>query len=204
MKKHLFAIGLAVMLGGVSTVTFAADSQTGNFYVGANVGQAQYRVGVIPGEKVDLEDTASAVRLGYVWHWNVDFAVEGGYVNLGTLTDDYHNEDVVIHEKVKTSGPFAGAAMKYHVSDAWYLSARAGLFQSNVKIRNRSEAPSIVANDRSSTSSSSWYAGAGVGYDVTPKFGLGLNYDNYHGKVTEDSTETFNVAMFSLSAEYRF
>jgi OOP family OmpA-OmpF porin len=58
---------------------------------------------------------------------------------------------------------------------------------------------------RVSSTNGSWYAGAGVGYDLTPDFSLGLSYDNYHSKVGfEGSDATFNTAMFALSAEYRF
>jgi len=200
MKKPVLAASLAVVLTGVSTASLAADA--GNFYVGAEAGQAQHRLGTIPSEHLDAKDTAVAVRFGYVWHWAVDFGVEGGYVTLGKITDDYtsSNNGYPSNMSVETSGPFAGAKVKYHFADAWYVSARAGTFQSHVKLRDHDGSPD-GGNYRASSTNGSWYAGAGVGYELTHEFSLGLSYDNYLSKVGSDE---FNTAMFALSAEYRF
>ena len=200
MKKHILAASLAMVLASVSTASLAAD--TGNFYVGAEAGQAQHRLGTIPGEHLDAKDTAAAVRFGYVWHWAVDFGVEGGYVSLGKVTDDYtsSNNDYPSNMSAETSGLFAGAKVKYHFADAWYVSARAGAFQSHVKLRDHDGSPEGGSFSASSTNGS-WYAGAGVGYELTPEFSLGLSYDNYRSKAGIDE---FNTAMFALSAEYRF
>jgi opacity protein-like surface antigen len=200
MKKHILATSLAMVLASVSTASLAAD--TGNFYVGAEAGQAQYRLGAIPGEHLDAKDTAAAVRFGYVWHWAVDFGVEGGYVSLGKVTDDYTNSNggYPSNTSVETSGLFAGAKVKYHFADTWYVSARAGTFQSHVKLRDHDGSPE-GGNYRASSTNGSWYAGAGVGYELTPEFSLGLSYDNYRSKAGIDE---FNTAMFALSAEYRF
>jgi OOP family OmpA-OmpF porin len=204
MKKHILAASLAAVLASVSTASLAAD--TGNFYVGAEAGQAHYRLGGVSGENLDTKDTAAAVRFGYVWHWAVDFGVEGGYVSLGKVTDDYTNSNAGYpsNMSIETSGLFAGAKVKYHFADAWYVSARAGAFQSHVKLRDHDGSPE-GGDYRVSSTNGSWYAGAGVGYDLTPDFSLGLSYDNYHSKVGfEGSDATFNTAMFALSAEYRF
>jgi OOP family OmpA-OmpF porin len=203
MKKHILAASLAVVLASVSTASLAAD--TGNFYVGAEAGQAQYRLGVAPGEHLDAKDTAAAVRFGYVWHWAVDFGVEGGYVSLGKVTDDYTNSNAGYpsNMSIETSGLFAGAKVKYHFADVWYVSARAGAFQSHVKLRDHDSSPE-GGNYRASSTNGSWYAGAGVGYELTPEFSLGLSYDNYRSKAGIDESVTFNTAMFALSAEYRF
>lgn len=203
MKKRILATGLAMALAAASTASFAAD--TGNFYVGADVGQAHHRLGDNPDERIDRSDTAAAVRFGYVWHWAVDFGVEGGYATLGKITDDYtqHNSGYPSRMSIETSGLFAGTKVKYHFSDAWYVSARAGVFQSHVKVRDHDESPD-GGDYRASSTNGSWYAGAGVGYDVSRDFSLGLSYDNFRSKVGTNDSVTFNTAMFSLSAEYRF
>jgi len=203
MKKPVLAASLAVVLTGVSTASLAADA--GNFYVGAEAGQAQHRLGAIPGEHLDAKDTAAAVRFGYVWHRAVDFGVEGGYVSLGRLTDDYTNNNggYPSHLSVETSGLFAGAKVTYHFADAWYVSARAGAFQSHVKLRDHDGSPG-GGDYRASGTNGSWYAGAGIGCDLTTDFSLGLSYDNYRSKVGVTESVAFSTAMFALSAEYRF
>jgi OOP family OmpA-OmpF porin len=49
------------------------------------------------------------------------------------------------------------------------------------------------------------YSGVGVGYDITPHFSLGVNFDEYHGRATVYGTKA-REAVSSLSgfAEYRF
>ncbi|HET8765048.1 MAG TPA: outer membrane beta-barrel protein, partial [Rhodanobacter sp.] len=47
----------------------------------------------------------------------------------------------------------------------------------------------------------SWYAGAGVGYNLTPQLSVGLNYDYYDAKKQNVNLST---DMVSVNAEYRF
>jgi OOP family OmpA-OmpF porin/outer membrane immunogenic protein len=47
----------------------------------------------------------------------------------------------------------------------------------------------------------SWYAGAGVGYDFSNNASVGLNYDYFDAK--KDNVD-LSTDMISLSAEYRF
>jgi len=203
MKKNVLAAGLAAVMAVASTASFAADR--GNVYVAVDAGQARHHLHGQPGESVDTNDTAVSVRFGYVWHWAVDFGVEGGYVDLGKATDDYtqNNAGYDSYMSIEGSGPFAGANVKYHFADAWYVAARAGLFQSHVKIRDHDGAPDGVALHASS-STGSWYAGVGVGVDLTSALSLGLNYVNFRNKLAFVDSSTYNTGMFALSAEYRF
>lgn len=46
------------------------------------------------------------------------------------------------------------------------------------------------------------YLGAGIGYNITPTFGLSLNYDYHQADDVYD--DSLNLAMFSVAAEFRF
>ena len=205
MKKHLLALGLAAMLGGVSTSTFAAGNDPGNFYVGANVGQAQYRIGVIPGEKMDLDDTAAAVRFGYQWHGTVDFGLEAGYVDLGKLVDNYDDGTVSFHDDLGAKGWLLGANLTRRFETPWYVQVRGGWQRSDVDISSRYSQPGYREYGSASASGNGWYAGVGGGYDFSNNVSVGVHYDNYHVKADQDGYGAHgNVSAFTVQLEYRF
>ncbi len=54
-----------------------------------------------------------------------------------------------------------------------------------------------------SFNSTQYYAGAGVGYNITPKWSMGLNYDYYQGSQSDKNIH-LPTSLYSVSAEYRF
>ncbi|WP_216840693.1 hypothetical protein [Dyella sp. S184] len=49
------------------------------------------------------------------------------------------------------------------------------------------------------------YLGVGAGYNLPSNVSIGLSYDNYHAHPISNGTGTgVNVALYSVSAEYRF
>ena len=97
-----------------------------------------------------------------------------------------------------------GVTAKYNFHDGWFVTGHGGY------LRSRTTAGITVGNVSASEKSwnNGWYAGAGVGYDVTRNVSLALNYDNYHvknGRGGSDQPQTnANVAAYSASVEYRF
>ncbi len=207
MSKRILVIGMALALGGLSTASFAAD---GNFYIGAGVGQAKWHisgVSVSDGTRIDDTDTAANLRFGYVWHGNVDFAVEGGYADLGKLSSDWADKYDQVHTSAKSQGLFAGVKVKYHFSKGWYIGARGGLYEGRIKGHDTDRYTNSL-DDSWTTSTSSEdetrvgeYAGVGLGYDFGRHFGLGLEYNYYHNKFFDT---TVNFSTVTVAAEYRF
>lgn len=204
MSKRILVIGMALALGGLSTASFAAD---GNFYIGVGVGQAKWHLGGDTSDvKFDDTDTTANLRFGYVWHGNVDFAVEGGYIDLGKLSSDWADKYDQVHTSAKSQGLFAGVKVKYHFAGGWYVGARGGLYEGRIKQDgNESYAKSsdywvsdTFSDDETHTGE---YAGVGLGYDFGRHFGLGLEYNYYHNKFF-DTTVNFGTA--TVAAEYRF
>lgn len=58
-----------------------------------------------------------------------------------------------------------------------------------------------TVSDRADLDKLSWYAGAGVGYNLGEHFSIGANYDHYNAKKFEVDLST---DMASVNAEYRF
>jgi len=218
--RKLLIVGMVAMLSIASTTSFADD---GNFFVNGDVGQAHYRVASSSTydffygsyhDSVDKKDTAGALRFGYRWHSVVDYGVEAGYVDLGqTKTKTYspYGTDYDRKEDQKTRGWLVGGNLKYNIADKWYVSARGGWFRSRNEVEAQgSNAPLLPGFFHYSISSTGTgeYLGLGAGYNILPNLSVGLSYDNYHARTNSSSNiaiaDSTNIALYSVSAEYRF
>ncbi|MDR3447457.1 porin family protein [Dyella sp.] len=195
MHKTLLAAALAV----VAIAPFAAKAdentnQLDNFFVAGNLGQSNYRIGGVS----DKSDVFQNVRFG--WRWNNIVGAEVGYAYLGKVKNDYTFGDTWAKPRVAQIGVNA----KYNFYNNWYVTGHGGY------LRSRTTSGVTVGDYTASQRSwnNGWYAGAGVGYDITKNVALGLNYDNYHIKNgrggSNESQINMNVATYSASVEVRF
>lgn len=194
MHKTLLAAVLAV--AAVSPFAAKADesNQLDNFFVAGNLGQSNYRIGGIS----DKSDVFQNVRFG--WRWNGLVGAEIGYAYLGQAKNTVDSATAFAKPRVGQLGVTA----KYNFFNNWYVTGHGGY------LRSRTTAGLTVGDVSASQRSwnNGWYAGAGVGYDVTRNVSLALNYDNYHVKYgragASESQVNTNVAAYSASVEYRF
>ena len=172
----------------------AGSNQLDNFFVTGNLGQSNYRVGGLS----DKSDVFQSVRFG--WRWNNIVGAEAGYTSLGQAKQYLGPVTVGFQPKAVLLGVNA----KYDFYGHWFVSGHGGY------LRSRTTA-SVTYGDLRSTEKSwnnGWYAGVGVGYNVTDNVALALNYDNYRVKYgragASQSQANVNVAAYSASIEYRF
>ncbi|KZC15363.1 autotransporter [Rhodanobacter sp. FW510-R12] len=210
MKKTFLA--LAITAAALGTLpAFAQDNPTnpaaggnfqpsqpigsGNWFINGSVGQAHMRVG-----PYGDHPTTYALNGGYRWKVGQDLGlgVEVGYNDLGNfkLKNAFNSNAVnLTSQRQALRGWTAGANGKINVWQGLYLSGRTGIYgwkgdgYSNQDI-NRHHLDRV-----------DYYAGAGVGYDFSERFGLGLAYDYYHAKKDHIGLSTDTA---SLTAEYRF
>ena len=199
MNKLLVTTAIAAVLASPLAARADDNNSNGNsnpldnFYVAGNLGQTQYRA--------DLSHNNSVfqnVRFG--WRWNGYVGPEIGYVYLGrpkTVANGVENN-------LKSRAATVGVNGKYDFgSSNWFATAHAGY------MRSTSYMGEGVGSDdaaRGKSWNNGWYAGAGVGYNVTQNVSLAVNYDNYrllYGR-RGDGQSHLNVAAFSGSIEYRF
>jgi len=220
MNKLLVAV-VATTLGAASAAALADD---GNFFVNGDLGQSHYRIAssytVAPSifdggyrYSADKQDVAGALRFGYRWHSLVDYGVEAGYVDLGQAETKFNGPYTNLKTDQKTRGWLVGGNLKYNIAEKWYVSARGGWFRS----RNEVDARGVffvqpLAGDQpnfrshSSNTGTGEYLGLGAGYNILPNLSVGLSYDNYHARLnrSSESDSGLNIALYSVSAEYRF
>ena len=195
MNKTLLAAALAVVVAA----PFAAkadenNNQLDNFFVAGNLGQSNYRLGGVS----DKTDVFQNVRFG--WRWNGIVGAEVGYAYLGKVKNDFDFTSVSAKPRVAQIGINA----KYNFYNNWFVTGHGGY------LRSRTTGAVTVGDTSASERSwnNGWYAGAGVGYDITRNVALGVNYDNYHvkyGRGGSDQPQTnANVATYSASVEVKF
>jgi OmpA-OmpF porin, OOP family len=197
MKKNLLALALAA--AGLLTVpaVFAQSAPTdnGGWFVNGNIGRTSIDKG-----PYDNHDTGYDVNGGYRWALSPSVALgaEVGYNDLGNINAKnlFNSQPVVDKGRSQLHGWTAGVNGHFNVSPNWYLSARTGIYGWQGHGLSNDENPI-----RKGLDDTSWYAGAGVGYDFSHNFSLGLNYDYYDAQKQHVNLST---NMVSVGAEYRF
>jgi OOP family OmpA-OmpF porin len=195
MKKTLLAIALATAGMAAASSAFAQTAHNDGWFVNGQVGRTSIDQG-----RYDGHDTGYAANIGYRWAVAPALAlgVEGGYNDLGNIhaKNIFNSHDVVDSRKSQLHGWTAGVNGRYSLSPQWYVSARGGIYGWKGHGTSNDENPVREGLDKTS-----WYAGAGVGYDFTNNVSLGLNYDHFDAK--KDHVD-LSTDLVSVSAEYRF
>jgi OOP family OmpA-OmpF porin/outer membrane immunogenic protein len=197
-KKTLLALAFATAGLMAVPAVFAQSAPTtdnGGWFVNGNVGRTSIDKGPYDGH-----DTGYGINGGYRWAVNpsVALGVEVGYNDLGNIhaKNVFNGDRVVDRQKTQLHGWTAGVNGHFNISPNWYVSARTGIYGWKGHGLSNNDLPT-----RHSLDDTSWYAGAGFGYDFSNNFSLGLNYDYYDA---EKRHVDLSTDMVSVSAEYRF
>lgn len=149
---------------------------------------------------LNTHDNGYQLSGGYRWSLGSTalLGVEAGYNDLGNIDvgNAFSSDDVVTNGQPALHGFTLGANGRYGFARDWYVSARAGVYR--WKAKGVSGPVNPVVNDLDKTS---WYTGAGIGYDFTHSFSVGLNVDHYDA---EKDQFDFSSNLYSVGAEYRF
>jgi len=204
MKKTLFAIALATASFAAVPAVFAQDATQNaqqGWYVGANAGYGQVDRG-----PYDNGGGAGGIKGGYRFAINPDTSLgaEVGYQFLGRASaqGSYTNNFAGYNgnnAKSKLQGATAGLDLRYSFSPNWYGEVRGGAFFAKGQgLTDDRTNPQAVRFD-----STRYYAGAGVGYNITQQWSVGLNYDYFDGSQSDKNIH-LPTNLYSLSAEFRF
>lgn len=202
------------MLAACGTAT-AAEPVTG-FYIGGNAGQSRVSVdtaginatviavgGVATAvTTADETDTGFKVFGGYRFHRN--FAVEGGYFNLGRFefTSVTTGPAVTVPGRAKNDNGFnLDVVGIVPFSDNFSLFGRAGVQTSKTSI---SGAPAGGFAFSSSETKTSFKGGAGLQFDFTRNFGARLEWERYRVPGGYSLIGKQNVDLFSLGLVLSF
>jgi opacity protein-like surface antigen len=191
MKSTLFAIALATAgLAASPALSHAADA--GGFFINGNIGESSLDHG-----PYNDNDTGYMGNIGYRWALNpsVALGIEGGYTDLGKFAPRNGQEGL---EDASIKGWNLGVNGHFNFTPEWYVSGRFGWFGSDLKGQYYDANDAIVTVDGTANK---YYVGAGIGYDFSNNFSLGLNYDYY--KANKNGLN-LDPSLVSVSGEFRF
>ena len=162
--RNSFSKAAALALCLAAAPAFADD---GNFFINGSLGQSDYH---LPSSartnlsKVDRQDNAAALRLGYRWNSVVDYGVELGYAYLGKAKGRYETDSASYHDRTKMHGWTLGGKLNYDITPNWFVSARAGWIRAHNNVKVSYDTPVVDGAVSRSTTRTGEYFGAGVGY----------------------------------------
>ena len=192
IKKAIALTGLVAATAGVSPLVFAQDS---GWYVGANVGQSNFKDGCtdISGPGVSCEDTDTAFGVFGGYQFNKYFGAELGYTELGKVTASGSG----INAELKAKGFELLAVGTFPINEQFSVYGKLGLFAWDV------DASASGFGSESETGTDVTYA-LGVQYNFTKKFGVRAQYQQYKDVGKDDTTGKSDVDVISVGVVFKF
>jgi len=223
MKRIAKAVGTLGLMGcAVMNSPFAVAEEDSFWYIGGNIGQSRAK---IDDDKIrsqllgvgrtsisisdDNSDTAYKLFGGY--QFNKNFALEGGYFDLGqfgytaTTLPAGTMTAGTLSGKIKLNGLNLDAVGMLPFGDDEKFSAfgRLGFHYAQAKDNFTSTgAISAPANPNPSKSAINYKAGLGLQYDFNESFGMRVEAERY--RIDDAIGNKGDIDMYSLGLIYRF
>jgi len=200
MNKLLLATALSAAL----LAPLAAQADSTGLFISAQLGKSNARIDAkktnTPTASFKKKSTFQNVTLG--WRWNGMIGPEIGYTKLSRVRNKNQADD-----SLKTKAVIFGVNGRYGFAEKWYAMGHAGF------MRTTYDGAGLKNSFPTKKKNNGWYAGVGVGYDITPQLSVGINYDYYRLKLKPTDAagilptftkSTYNVGAYSVALEYRF
>lgn len=167
------ALAAVLVLGGIG----AAHAE--GPYVGGNLGTPDYS-STIDGVGGNGSGVAGKLFGGY--QFTPNFALEGGYFDLGHIDDGTG--------RVKLRGAYLDAVGLYEFAPKWSVLGRAGLAEGRfTSVGGKDSSPALKL-------------GAGIQYDLTDRVALRTEYERY--RFTDAFDAKANVGVVSVGLKVAF
>ena len=210
MKKLIKTAGALGLIGcAAMSNAFAADDTF--WYIGGNIGQSRAKIDdanitrYLPGTvSISDDNKGNAFKLFGGYQFNKNFAVEGGYFNLGEF--GYTATTVpagTLNGKIKLQGLNLDAVGMLPLADKFSVFGRLGLQYAQAK-DNFSSTGVVInpTNPNPSKNALNYKAGVGAQYDFTQSLGMRAEAERY--RINDAIGNTGDINMYSLGLVYRF
>jgi OOP family OmpA-OmpF porin len=225
-KRTGWAVGLGLALSMASAASWAEGS---GWYFGVTGGQAEADLNkaefddlvifafesngatVLSGtSSLDDSDTSFSLVGGY--RVSEYFAVEAGYVDLGTA--EYRSSGMVdriglpptpatYSADFEVTGFTATAIGAVPIGTAFDVHGQAGILFADTKITERATVSSSTASDSFSADSQDLFYGLGVGLQVGQNWSFSLDWQQFKDVGDDEETGETDVNRLSLGVIYR-
>jgi OOP family OmpA-OmpF porin len=196
-----------------------ALAQTSGWYLGGGVGTAKAdfarsdftTTGLATGT-YSASDNEFAARVFGGYRMAPNFAVEFGLASLGTYEHRYDNAGNVAVYDYDASALTVALAGQLPVAGGFSLNGRVGIAFTASQLQLRRDngtasapfCPDSWWYSDCSSQSTNLYWGLGAQFDVSPRWGIRLDYDNY-GEVGEEfETGRADIETWSMNFVWRF
>lgn len=173
--KHLNTIGAKIIVLFSSMIVTTSALADDGWYVGGSIGKG-YVDENIDGLQFKADGTAFRVFGGY--GFNDHFAVEAGYLDLGTYRDTIDVAGVGVPVSANADGFTFAVAGTLPLSERLSALARVGFYFSD----GQSTTAGITENDPSDQNP---FIGVGIGYDLSEYIEVNLGADYFDMDVAQ-------------------
>lgn len=178
MKPYLYAAGLAVAL-------FCSPAMASSWGTSGYTG-----LGYIDEDEID--DDAFSSSFSIVWRWNDNLGIEGGFTKFGDFEGDFNTVQGPGSAEVSIDGFTLGLNLLSPMGSGWYVTGRVGVWTWDSEFNASIPGTVPFSNDNDGTD---FYAGAGVGYMFTERFGAGLGATYYSVEVDDSDTGLYILGL---------
>jgi OOP family OmpA-OmpF porin len=212
MKKLIKTAGALGLVGCVvMSSAFAADDTF--WYVGGNIGQSRAKIDdaritpLLPGATISDDNKGNAFKLFGGYQFNRNFAVEGGYFNLGefgyTATTAAPALAATLNGKIKLQGLNLDAVGMLPLGDKFSVFGRVGMQYAQAKDTfTSSGAAPTPANPNPSKNALNYKVGVGAQYDFNQSLGMRIEAERF--RINDAVGNNGDINMYSLGLVYRF
>jgi OOP family OmpA-OmpF porin len=215
MKRVAKTAATLGLLGcAVMSIPFAAAADDAAWYIGGNIGQSRAKIndnsissalfGAGFNSSISNDDKNTAFKFFGGYQFNRNFAVEGGYFNLGEF--GYTATTVpagTLTGKIKLQGLNLDAVGMLPLGDKFSVFGRLGLQYAQAKDNFASTgAVPAPTNPSPSKNKLNYKAGVGVQYDFTQSVGMRVEAERY--RINDAVGNDGDINMYSLGLVYRF
>ncbi|HUW75172.1 MAG TPA: outer membrane beta-barrel protein [Gallionella sp.] len=216
MKKLIKTAGALGLVGCVvMSSAFAADDTF--WYMGGNIGQSKAKIddaritGSLSGaglpSSISDDNKGNAFKLFGGYQFNRNFALEGGYFNLGefgyTATTVPPALAGTLNGKIKLQGLNLDAVGMLPLGDKFSVFGRLGLQYAQAKDTFTSTgAIATPTNPSPSKNALNYKAGVGAQYDFNRSLGMRVEAERY--RINDAINNKGDIDMYSIGLVYRF
>jgi OOP family OmpA-OmpF porin len=205
-------LSCAALLAAISSPALA-----GNFYVVGALGQAQLEEDAsqidrelsalgLTNLSTNFDKSSSGYKLQVGYQFNPNFAIEGGYADLGKYKYDFSANGLRGQMDVKASGIGISALGMLPLDESITGFLKLGTIHAKVKnnlqITNTITGASVSAAE----SASSWSTVLGIGgnFKLAQNMDLRVEYEKFYKLGEQDTTGEGDVRLISLGVSYKF
>jgi OOP family OmpA-OmpF porin len=218
MKRVAKTAATLGLLGcAVMSIPFATAADDAAWYIGGNIGQSRAKIddksistaffGAGFNSSISNNDKNTAFKLFGGYQFNRNFAVEGGYFNLGefgyTATTAAPALAATLNGKIKLQGLNLDAVGMLPLGDKFSVFGRVGMQYAQAKdtFTSTGAAPT-PANPNPSKNALNYKVGVGAQYDFNRSLGMRVEAERY--RINDAVNNKGDINMYSLGLVYRF